>query len=255
MIPERGRDGAPAPAGPWHEATLVRIALFTPRIERFFFAAPLLPRHVAGQHVDVRLTAPDGYVAQRSYSIASAPGSAEIELLIERLDDGEVSTFFHDIAEVGDTIELRGPLGGHFVWRPEEDGGPVLLVAGGSGIAPLLAMVRAAAGAREMPPMLLVHSARTADELGAGDEFVSLEADGTAFRFVAVTTRGTPPRSTDLARRLDSPSLAGLLQRWGQSPRHVFVCGANRFVETVANGLVDAGIDAARIRTERYGGA
>ena len=252
MIPEQRRDDALA-AGPWHEATLTRIAPFSPRIRRFFFSAPL-PPHVAGQHVDVRLTAPDGYVAQRSYSIASAPGSAQIELLIERLDDGEVSTFFHDIAEVGDTIELRGPLGVHFVWRPE-DGGPVLLVAGGSGIAPLLAMVRAAAQARDMPSMLIVHSARSADGLGVSAEFVSLETTWPAFRFVAVTTRGAPPRATDLAQRLDAPSLAGLLQRWGQAPRHVFVCGANRFVETVANGLVDAGVDPARIRTERYGGA
>ncbi|RYY62058.1 MAG: oxidoreductase, partial [Comamonadaceae bacterium] len=226
--------------GPWHEATITRIAPVTPRIKSFFLRAPLAP-HVAGQHVDVRLTAEDGYIAQRSYSIASAPGQAEIELWIERLDDGEVSPFFHDIAEVGDTIELRGPLGGHFVWRPA-DGGPVLLVAGGSGIAPLAAMVRAAAHAAPMPEILLVHSARTADGLGGSAEFVTLDTNQPAFVFVAVTTRGAPPRATDLAKRLDAASLRALLQRWGHAPRHVFVCGANRFVETVANGLVDAGV-------------
>jgi ferredoxin-NADP reductase len=176
------------------------------------------------------------------------------ELAIERLDDGEVSPFFHDIARVGDTIEVRGPLGGHFVWRPA-DGGPVLLVAGGSGIAPLAAMVHAAAGSTEPPEVLLVHSARSADELCDYAEFVTLETNSPLFHFVAVTTRGTPPRPTDLARRLDAASLRALLQRWGHAPRHVFVCGANRFVETVANGLLDAGVDAARIRTERYGGA
>jgi ferredoxin-NADP reductase len=176
-------------------------------------------------------------------------------LLIERLDDGEVSPFFHDIAQAGDKIEVRGPLGGHFVWRPE-DGGPLLLVAGGSGIAPLMAMVRAGVAAADSSlDMFLVHSARTARELCGLDEFVADEARVPGFSFVAVTTRGAPPRPTDRDRRLDAASLRKLLARWNRSPRHVFVCGANGFVESVANGLLDAGIDAARIRTERYGGA
>ncbi|AMM23667.1 FAD-binding oxidoreductase [Variovorax sp. PAMC 28711] len=245
---------SPAPHdGPWHEATLTRIVPRTPRLKSFFLKTSLAS-HRAGQHVDVRLTAEDGYVAQRSYSVASAPGAGEVELLIERLDDGEVSPFFHDIARTGDTLEVRGPLGGHFVWRPE-DGGPLLLVAGGSGIAPLMAMVRAGlAAATTGADILLVHSARSAEELCGYDEFVAAEARGPGFRFVAVTTRGAPPRPTDLGRRLDAASLRGLLDRWGRTPRHVFVCGANGFVEAVANGLLDVGIGAARIRTERYGG-
>lgn len=259
--------------GPWRDAKIERTAQLTPRIKSIFLDLSALTSqlalHRAGQHVDVRLTAPDGYAAQRSYSIASAPGADAIELIIEKLDDGEVSPFFHDIAEVGDSIEVRGPLGGHFVWRPA-DGGPLLLIAGGSGIAPLMAMVRAwaaepiaaavqAGDKAELPrvstPVLLICSARTAADLPFRAELLVLEAARPEFTFIAVTTRATPPRSTDLGRRLDAAAIASLLGRWGHTPRHVYVCGANRFVEAVANGLVDAGVPAALIKTERYGGA
>ena len=259
--------------GPWRDAKIERIAQLTPRIKSFFLDVPALASklasHRAGQHVDVRLTAPDGYAAQRSYSIASAPGADAIELIIEKLDDGEVSPFFHDIAQVGDSIEVRGPLGGHFVWRPA-DGGPLLLIAGGSGIAPLMAMVRAwAAGPTaaaapkgdmaEPPlvsmPVLLICSARTQADLPFHAELLVLEAARPDFTFIAVTTREPPPRPADLGRRLDAAVIANVLRRWGHTPRHVYVCGANRFVEAVANGIVDAGVPAARIRTERYGGA
>ena len=217
----------------------------------------------------MRLTAPDGYAAQRSYSIASVPGADTVELIIEKLDDGEVSPFFHDIAEAGESIEVRGPLGGHFVWGPA-DGGPLLLIAGGSGIAPLMAMVRAwaadltagmaqAGATAELQPMsmhvLLVCSARTPADLPFRAELLALEAARPEFTFIAVTTREPPPRPTDLGRRLDAAAIASVLGRWGHAPRHVFVCGANRFVEAVANGLIDAGIPAAHIKTERYGGA
>lgn len=259
--------------GPWRDAKIERIAQLTPRIKSIFLDVSTLASQMgsqrAGQHVDVRLTAPDGYVAQRSYSIASAPGADAIELIIEKLDDGEVSPFFHEIAEVGDSIEVRAPLGGHFVWQPA-DGGPLLLVGGGSGIAPLMAMVRSWAAApraaaaqtsviaevqRAPTPVLLICSARTPADLPFQDELLALEAARPDFTFIAVTTRAPPPRSTDLARRLDAAAIANLLGRWGRTPHHVYVCGANRFVEAVANGLLDAGISAARIRTERYGGA
>ncbi|RUW71226.1 FAD-binding oxidoreductase, partial [Mesorhizobium sp. M1E.F.Ca.ET.063.01.1.1] len=132
----------PQPQSPWQTATISRIEKRTPRVTSFWFQPSRPFTHLAGQHVDVRLTAPDGYQARRSYSIASAPeAGAGIELAIERLDDGEVSPFFHDVAAVGDEIELRGPLGGHFIWEAS-DGGPVLLVGGGSGVVPLMAMVR-----------------------------------------------------------------------------------------------------------------
>lgn len=251
---------ASEPQGPWHETKIQRIAQLTPRIKSFFLDVPALASrlgsHSAGQHIDVRLTAPDGYAAQRSYSIASAPGADAIELIIEKLDDGEVSPFFHDIVEVGDSIEVRGPLGGHFVWRPT-DGGPLLLIAGGSGIAPLMAMVRAwAAGAHAEPlPVLLVCSARTAADLPFHAELLALQAARPDFTFIAVTTREPPPRTSDRGRRLDPGAIADVLGRWHHLPQHVFVCGANRFVEAVANGLVDAGVAAARIKTERYGGA
>lgn len=197
------------------------------------------------------------------------PGADTVELIIEKLDDGEVSPFFHDIAEAGESIEVRGPLGGHFVWGPA-DGGPLLLIAGGSGIAPLMAMVRAWAAdltavvaqtvaTVEVPqvpmPVLLVCSARTPADLPFRAELLALEAARSDFTFIAVTTREPPPRPTDLGRRLDAAAIANVLGRWDHTPRHVYVCGANRFVEAVANGLVDAGIPAARIKTERYGGA
>ena len=237
----------------WHEGRIERIEPATPRLKRFFLTAPLA-RHFAGQHVDVRLTAEDGYEARRSYSIASAPGAAEIELLIEKLDDGEVSPFFHDIALPGDTLELRGPLGGHFIWRAA-DGGPLLLVAGGSGIAPLMAMVRDWAGGMRAAPLMLVYSARTAADLAFAAELRALEDDAPLFTWMAVTTREPPVRPGDGGRRLDSAALRALLADWGRAPAHTFVCGANRFVEAVAGGLLDAGVPASSIRTERYGGA
>lgn len=255
--------------GPWRDVKIERIEQLTPRIKSLFLELPALASHRAGQHVNVRLTAPDGYAAQRSYSIASVPGADTVELIIEKLDDGEVSPFFHDIAEVGESIEVRGPLGGHFVWGPA-DGGPLLLIAGGSGIAPLMAMVRAWAadpaevvaptGAMaELPPVpmpvLLVCSARTPADLPFHAELLELEAARPDFTFIAVTTREPPPRPTDLGRRLDAAAIANVLARWVHTPRHVYVCGANRFVEAVANGLVDAGVPAAHIKTERYGGA
>ena len=236
----------------WQEAVIERITPLTPRIVSVILKAELA-RHIAGQHLDVRLTAPDGYAAQRSYSIASAPGRP-LELVIEKLDDGEVSPYFHDIAQAGDAIEVRGPLGGHFIWRAE-DGGPVLLVAGGSGIAPLMAMVRDWAGGAVSTPLMLVCSARTWDELAFGEELEQLEAGRADFRFVAAITRGPGHRPADLAQRLDAAALKDLIAQWGQPPRHVFVCGSNRFVEGVTRGLADASLPAGMIRTERYGGA
>lgn len=243
---------APAPAARWIEAQITRIERRTPRLSSVFLAATLAP-HVAGQHVDVRLTAPDGYQAQRSYSIASAPGAAEIELAIERLDDGEVSPYFHEVALPGDTIEVRGPIGGHFIWRPE-DGGPVLLVAGGSGIAPLMAIARAWSNATATAPMLLFYSARTWDDLVYRDELLATAARTAAFAFVAATTRGPQQRPQDFGRRLDAPMLREVLGRWSYVPAHVYVCGSNAFVGTATDHLVGAGVPARIIRTERYGG-
>ncbi|RWH47958.1 MAG: oxidoreductase, partial [Mesorhizobium sp.] len=155
----------PAAQSPWQTVTIRRIEKRTPRVTSFFLEPSRPFAYRAGQHVDVRLTAPDGYQARRSYSIASGPEAGEmIELAIERLDDGEVSPFFHDIAAVGDEVELRGPLGGHFVWY-DGDGGPLLLVGGGSGVVPLMAMIRHRAARRSAVPVALVFSARVWDEV------------------------------------------------------------------------------------------
>lgn len=247
-----GADPVAAPIR-WQQAVIQRIVARTPRIASVFLQAPL-NRSIAGQHVDVRLTADDGYQAQRSYSIASAPGGDVVELAIERLDDGEVSPYFHDVARPGDTIEVRGPIGGHFIWRAS-DGGPVLMVGGGSGVVPLVAIVRDWLTTQPGTPLMLVHSARTWDELAFRDELLDYEARRPEFTFVAITTRGPRMRATDFDRRLDPALLRELLTRWGMSARHVYACGSNAFVEAAAASLVAQRVPAAIIRTERYGGA
>jgi len=236
----------------WQTATIASVQVRTPRLKSIFLRAEL-EQHLAGQHVDVRLTADDGYQARRSYSIASAPGSALVELAIERLDDGEVSPYFHDVAEPGDAIELLGPIGGHFVWRPD-DAGPLLLVAGGSGVVPLLAMLRQRAQLSVTVPTLLLYSAREWSELAFADELQGYEDGDPSLRIRFVTTRGPARRPQDLTQRLDAGSLAQQLAAWGHAPRAAYVCGATRFVETIAGGLVRDGVDAGVVRTERYGG-
>jgi ferredoxin-NADP reductase len=231
----------------FQQAVLERIAPLTPRISSFFFRAPLAPQ-LAGQHVDVQLTAPDGYTAQRSYSIASAPGAALLELAIERLDDGEVSSFFHEAAQVGDNIELRGPLGGHFVWRG--DAKPLLLVAGGSGIAPLIAIARHRAQATPATPCLLLYSAQTWDDLAYRDELLASNAS-----VRLITTRGLKRRESDYERRIDRALLAEVLASWPHTPANSYVCGSTPFVETVTSALVELGLAPGSLRAERYGGA
>jgi ferredoxin-NADP reductase len=236
----------------WQEAVIERIVPRTPRVISVFLRVRLGP-YVAGQHVDVRLTAPDGYQAQRSYSIASASGTEDVELAIERLEDGEVSPFFHEVARPGDTIEVRGPIGGHFVWRAE-DGGPILLIAGGSGVVPLMAIVRDWSANEPKTPVLLVYSARTWEELVFRDELLNTEAHEPSFMFIATTTRGPRHRAEDFDRRLDRSLLRDVLRRWKHSARDVYVCGSNSFVEAATTSLVLEAVPAERIRTERYGG-
>jgi ferredoxin-NADP reductase len=236
----------------WQQAVIERIVPRTPRVISVFLNVPL-DTYAAGQHVDVRLTAPDGYQAQRSYSIASAPGSADIELAIERLDDGEVSPFFHDVARPGDTIEVRGPIGGHFVWRPQ-DGGPILLIGGGSGVVPLMSILRAWSTAEPKTQVLLAYSARSWEELIFRDELLNIQSREPNFTFIAATTRGARHRPDDVDRRLDRSLLRQLLTRWSYTARDVYVCGSNAFVEAVTSSLVLEAVPAGKIRTERYGG-
>ena len=238
----------------WETATVTAIEPRTPTIKSFFLSLPQPPAFLPGQHVDVRLTADDGYAAQRSYSIASAPEhGGPIELAIERLPDGEVSPFFHEVVAVGDEIELYGPIGGHFVWSVDA-GGPVLLIGGGSGVVPLAAMVRHHAARASRVPLSLVVSARTTADLLFGDELRMLCAAERGARLVATVTRDTAAPDGVRRGRIDRALLAEALADLGGAPRHVFICGANDFVEHVAQLLVDLRVPPAQVKTERYGG-
>ncbi|MEO8628271.1 MAG: ferredoxin reductase [Betaproteobacteria bacterium] len=238
----------------WQSATVVAIEARTRTVKSYFFRFEEPLHFVAGQHMDVRLTAPDGYQAQRSYSIASAPETHDrIELTIERLQDGEVSPFFHDTVVVGDEIELRGPIGGYFDWAVD-DGGPVLLIGGGSGVVPLACILRHRAARQSNVPMTLVYSARTTADLIFGDELHALSARGEGFEFTPTFTRELNPAPQLRVGRIDGPLLRAALERLPASPKISFICGKNSFVEAAANALLDLGIAATTIRTERYGG-
>lgn len=238
---------------PWQTAGIVRIEKRTPRVTSFFFRPSRPFAYRAGQHVDVRLTAPDGYQARRSYSIASAPETVgAIELAIEKLDDGEVSPFFHEVAAIGDEIELRGPLGGHFVW-PEDESGPLVLVGGGSGVVPLMSMARHRAARNSTVPVVLVFSARIWDEVIFRDELIGLDDRRDGFDLVLTLTREAARRTADYARRVDVAMMAQAMARLPEPPGLAFVCGSNAFVSVAAQALIDAGVAAGNIRTERYG--
>jgi ferredoxin-NADP reductase len=215
------------------------------------FDVPDWPGHLAGQHVDVRLTAPDGYSVQRSYSIASAAGSARVELSVQRVPDGEVSPYLCDVLSVGDRIELRGPVGGWFVWRPA-DPGPVLLVAGGSGIAPLMAMVRTRAAEGSRVPFRLVYSVRTPQHVYFADELGRRSAEDADLDVRLWYTRQAPDRAPEPAGRLTTATLQAHGWPADVAPT-CFVCGPTDFVETVADILVYQGHDPRRIFTERFG--
>lgn len=239
----------------WQNATITRIENLSPRVKSFFFrlAEPFAFR--PGQHVLLRLTAPDGYRAQRSYSIASAPGSGraeDIELTIERLDDGEVSVFMHDVAQADDAIELGGPIGGHFNWSPE-DGGPVLLIGGGSGVVPFLSMLRHRAAIGSRVPATLVFSARSREDLLFFEELSKLAVSGDGFSLTVALTRDAAAAHPFRAGRIDAPFIADVVSAMKMPVRHVLICGSNPFVEAAAEGTMAAGIDAALVKTERYG--
>lgn len=243
------------PARHWQPATVTGITVHTPRVKSFRLQPQRPFAFMAGQHAEVRLTAPDGYSAQRSYSISSPPEEMEdFELTVERLDDGEVSPFFHDVAAVGDELEVRGPLGGHFIWSCAA-GGPVLLIGGGSGVAPLVSMLRHRKMAAGMwAPMTLVYSARTWDDVIFRDELLGDAALRNGFDLVfAITRESAARRNGDYARRIDPPMMAEIVARMPEPPKHVFICGANAFCEVAADSAIAAGIPATLIKTERYG--
>jgi ferredoxin-NADP reductase len=223
----------------------------TPRAKSLLLEVPGWEGHRAGQHVDVRLTAPDGYQAQRSYSIASAPEEERVELVVERLDDGEVSPYLADELRAGDKLELRGPIGGWFTWESEE-GGPLFLVGGGSGIAPLMAMIRHRAAAASDAPCRLLYSSRSREETIFADDLDRLADSDGSLEIFHTLTRSRPPGWTGYARRIDREMIGEVAPSPGEEPR-TFICGPTPLVESVATELVGLGHDAGRIKTERFG--
>lgn len=236
----------------WQIARVKAIKQETPTTRTFTLTIPNWVRHRAGQHYDVRLTAPDGYRAERSYSIASEPErTGEIDLTVERLDDGEVSSYLHDVLEVGDALELRGPLGGYFVWDVAL-GGPLLLIAGGSGVVPLMAMLRERAAQHSDVRARLLYSVRTPDQVIYADDLKRLSDQDAKLDVIYTFTRQTPPNWQGYARRIDGTMLHEVLQPLEGSPR-IYICGPTALVEVAANILAATGISAASIRTERFG--
>jgi ferredoxin-NADP reductase len=236
----------------WQIATVAAVSSETSRTRTLQLSVPewLGPgagRHRAGQHVDVRLTADDGYQAERAYSIASAPGET-LAITVERVDDGEVSSWLTQEARPGDLMEVRGPIGGYFVWEPPF-GGPLLLAAGGSGIVPLRSMLRARSEAGSDVPVRLLYSSRSWEDVIYSSE---LDSPGSGVQVIHALTRSQPPAWAGYARRVDQPMLAEVAWPASAGPL-AYVCGPTSFVETVAAGLVALGYPARRVLTERFG--
>lgn len=234
----------------WQLATVTDVMAETGRVKTLVLELSAWPGQLAGQHVDVRLTAPDGYQAQRSYSIASAPEDPRLALTVERIDNGEVSPYLTDELRPGDQLELRGPVGGHFSWHVDR-GGPLLLLAGGSGLVPLMAMLRHRAARRSTVHTRLLVSARSWEDLFYGEELQSL-AEGDGLEVGYTLTRVQPPRWTGWSRRVDRKMLEELGPPGAAAPR-VFVCGPTPFVEEAANLLVELGHHPEAIHAERFG--
>ena len=236
----------------WQFGEVVEKKVETPQTTSVTLTVPNWPGHRAGQHVDVRLTAEDGYQTERSYSIASpSTTQGQLTLTVERLDDGEVSPYLVDELRVGDKAELRGPIGGYFVWEPSM-GGPLLLAAGGSGIVPLMAMIRQRNTLNSTVPTRLLYSARSYDEIIYRDELVSLASKSTGLEVIYTLTRVQPTNWTGYHRRVDNDLLREVAWAGSEKPL-AYVCGPTQFVETVAQGLLPLGYEPGRVKTERFG--
>jgi ferredoxin-NADP reductase len=235
----------------WLPARVADFREETATTRTIVFDAPGWPGHLAGQHVDVRLTAEDGYQAQRSYSIASPPDGQRVELTVQRVPDGEVSPYMVGEMMVGDEVELRGPVGGWFVWRPEEPE-PILLVAGGSGVVPLMAMARERVRAHSAAPFSLLYSVRSPDDVFYADELSQRSRDGGGLSVSLLYTRSAPEGTERPVGRIGPHDLANAGWPSGSGAR-AYVCGPTAFVEAVAGLLVDQGHDTSNVRTERFG--
>ena len=252
-------DAAPARPNPitWRIATVTSIRDETPNVRSFRLEVPNWPGHRAGQHVDLRLTAADGYSVERSYSIASEPErGGDVEITVERIEGGEVSPFLHEIVVTGDRLEIRGPIGGYFVWETGSAGDgaadPLLLVAGGSGVVPLMAMLRHRARAGGQNPTRLLFSSRHLEDVIYRDELAGLAGAGDGLDVIHTLTRSQPAGWTGYSRRIDDQMVADVLEPLGDRARS-FICGPTALVEVAANALVRLGLRGDRIRTERFG--
>lgn len=235
----------------WRLGEVVEIIPETPRTKSLVLEVSGWEGHKAGQHVDVRLTAPDGYQAQRSYSIASAPEDGRLILTVDHLEEGEVSSYLTDELRVGDRLEFRGPIGGYFTWE-DKDGGPLLLVAGGPGVVPLMAITRHRSATKSDAPIRLLYSSRSREEIIYADELDRLAVADNRLKVVHTLTRSQPPGWTGYGRRIDEEMLTEVA--WAPEERPLaFVCGPTSLVEAVASALVKLGYDPARVKTERFG--
>jgi ferredoxin-NADP reductase len=235
----------------WAVAPVVDRVDETARVRSLTLDVPGWTGHLPGQHIDVRLTAEDGYQAQRSYSIATPVDDGRVSITVERLDDGEVSPYLTDVLVVGDRVELRGPIGGYFVWEPDR-GGPLQLIAGGSGIVPLMAILRERLRAGTDVAVRMLLSWRSGDDVIYADELNAIARDATGVEITHTFTRSAPDGWTGRTGRLDREALAALA--WTPSERPLtYVCGPTGLVEAVASALVELGHDPARVLTERFG--
>lgn len=260
--PVDGLEARITPRGPepvrrrpaWHPATVASVAPETPDARRIVLDVPTWPGNDPGQHLDLRLTAEDGYQASRSYSIASAGEGTRVTLAVDRVEGGEVSPFLVDAIEVGDTVDVHGPLGGWFVWRPGESTRPVQLIAGGSGIVPLLPMVTAHAGADDPTPFRLLYATRTPEDVFFREELDGALQASAPLEVTHVFSRRAPEGSAEPVGRLTRERLGRAVLPSG-SGALVYVCGSTPFVEQVLRWLGELGHDLSDVRAERFGGA
>ena len=235
----------------WLIARAAEIIEETHRVRSIVLDCPGWPGHLPGHHIDIRLTAEDGYQAQRSYSIARPADGERVVITVELVDEGEVSPFLIEDLRIGDRVEIRGPVGGYFIWEPSR-GGPLQLIGGGSGVVPLMAMLRARVRAGSDVPVRYLNSARSHDDLIYRSELESVSSEVEGVEVLHTLTRSKPPDWTGLEGRVDRVMLAR--QAWPSFTRPLcYVCGPSGFVETVANSLVSLGHQPSRIKTERFG--